>query len=160
MPFKIEVAALEDLDVLQKIEKECFSHEAFTREHLALLLEKPSAVSLTAKIDHKIVGFIIGVVETHGKVRMGHVFTIDVDTEHRRTGVGLKLLGELERILLEKGVDAVYLEVRVDNKAAIELYRKKGYTETQPLENYYSKGAHGFRMKKELKTKVRQSQKE
>jgi ribosomal-protein-alanine acetyltransferase len=151
MPFKIETATLEDLDALQKIEKECFSEEAFTQEHLTYLLETPNAISLKAEADNKIVGFIMGLIETHGKVRGGHIFTIDVAAKHRRTGIGLKLLDELERFFLENGVKAVYLEVRADNKAALELYRKKGYSEIQPLENYYSKGAHGFRMKKEFK---------
>jgi len=151
MPTKIETATLEDLDALQSIEKECFSEEAFTREHLAYLLETPNAISLKMKADHKIVGFIIGLIETFGKVRVGHIYTIDVAVKHRRTGIGLKLLEELEHVFLERGIKTVYLEVRADNKAALELYRKKGYTELQPLENYYSKGAHGLRMKKEFK---------
>jgi ribosomal-protein-alanine N-acetyltransferase len=151
MPFKIEKATLEDLDVLQKIEKECFSEEAFTREHLTYLLKAPNAISLTAKADNKILGFIIGLIETHGKVRMGHIFTVDVVAKHRRIGIGLKLLDELERVFLENGVKSVYLEVRADNNAALELYHKKGYGEIQSLENYYSKGAHGFRMRKDVK---------
>ena len=151
MPFQIDAAAIEDLDSLQKIEKECFSEEAFTRDHLTYLLTTPNAISLKAIADNKIVGFIIGLIETSGKVRMGHIFTVDVAANHRRSGIGLKLLDELERVFLENGVRAVYLEVRADNKAALELYRKKGYSEIQPLENYYSKGAHGLRMKKEIK---------
>jgi ribosomal-protein-alanine acetyltransferase len=151
MPFQIDAAALEDLDSLQKIEKECFSEEAFTRDHLTYLLKTPNAISLKAKADNKIVGFIIGLIETSGKVRIGHIFTVDVVAKHRRSGIGLKLLDELERVFLENGVRAVYLEVRADNKAALELYRKKGYGEIQPLENYYSKGAPGLRMKKEFK---------
>jgi len=151
MPIKIEKATLEDLDTLQSIEKECFTQEAFTREHLAYLLETPNAISLTAKTDHKIVGFIIGLIETDGRVRAGHIYTLDVALKHRRTGIGLKLLEELEHVLLERGVKTIYLEVRENNKAARELYRGKGYTELQPLENYYAKGAHGLRMKKELK---------
>ena len=151
MPFKIEKATLEDLDALQKIEKECFSEEAFTREHLTYLLETPNAINLKAEADNKIFGFIIGLIETHDKVRVGHIFTVDVAAKHRRTGIGLKLLDELERVFLEKSAKAIYLEVRADNKSALKLYRKKGYSETQPLENYYSKGAHGFRMKKEFK---------
>jgi len=151
MPLKIETATLKDLDALHKIESECFGVEAFAREHLAYLLELPDAVNLTVKKDHKIVGFIMGLIETYGQVRVGHIYTIDVAIKHRRSGIGLKLLEELEHVLLEKGAKAVYLEVRADNLAAIELYRKKGYIELQPLENYYSKGAHGLRMKKEFK---------
>jgi len=150
MSFKIETALLEDLDALQRIEIECFNEEAFTREDLTYLLETPNSISLKAEADNKIVGFIMGLIETHGKIKVGHIFTVDVATEHRRIGIGFKLIDKLECCLLEKGVKAVYLEVRGDNKAALELYHKKGYSETQPLENYYSKGAHGFRMKKRI----------
>jgi ribosomal-protein-alanine acetyltransferase len=151
MSFKIEAAALEDLDALQKIEEECFSEEAFTRDHLTYLLKTRNAISLRAKVDNKIVGFVIGLIETIGKIRMGHIFTVDVAASHRRSGIGLKLLDELEHVFLENGVRAVYLEVRADNKPALELYRKNGYSEIQPLENYYSKGAQGIRMKKAFK---------
>jgi len=151
MPLQIENATLKDLDALHNIEKECFTKEAFTREHLAYLLDTPNAIGLTAKTDQKIVGFIIGLTETYGKVKMGRIYTVDVAIKHRRTGIGLKLLEELEKAFLKNGVKTIYLEVRVDNKAALELYRKKGYTALQPLKNYYSKGTHGLRMKKELK---------
>jgi len=151
MPFKIEKAKLNDLDALENIEKECFTDEAFTREHIAALIESPNAVSLMAKTDNRIVGFIIGLIEAYGKIKVGHIYTIDVAVKHRRTGIGLKLLDELENIFLEKGVKTSYLEVRVDNKAARELYRKKGYIELEHLENYYSRGARGLRMKKEFK---------
>ena len=62
----------------------------------------------------------------------------------------MKLLDELESFFLENGVYAVYLEVREDNKGAIKLYRRKGYKKTQSLQNYYSKGTHGFIMEKKL----------
>jgi len=151
MPLKIEQAKLNDLDTLYRIERECFTLEAFTREHIASLLESPNAVSLVAKVNHEIVGFIIGMIENYGRVKVGHVYTIDVALKHRRAGVGLRLLDELEHVFLERGVKTSYLEVRIDNKAARELYRKKGYTELEPLENFYAKGRHGLRMKKELK---------
>jgi len=151
MPLKIENAKPNDLDILHRIERECFQLEAFTKEHLVYLLEHPNTVSLVAKKDHEIVGFIVGMVENYDGVRVGHVYTIDVAPKHRRAGVGLKLLDELERIFLERDVKTSYLEVRIDNKAALELYRKKDYTELEPLENFYAKGRHGLRLKKELK---------
>jgi len=151
MSLKIEKAKLNDLDVLHRIERECFTSEAFTREHIAYLLESPNAVSLVAKANHEIIGFIVGIIENYGRVTVGHVYTVDVAPKHRRIGVGLRLLNELEHIFLEKDVKTSYLEVRMDNKAARELYRKKGYAELEPLENFYAKGRHGLRMKKELK---------
>jgi ribosomal-protein-alanine N-acetyltransferase len=151
MPLKIEQAKLDDLDVLHRIEGECFTSEAFSKEHIAYLLGSPDAVSLVARADHEIVGFIVGMIENYGRVTVGHVYTIDVAIKHRRAGVGLRLLEELERVFLERDVKTSYLEVRTDNEAARELYRKKGYTELEPLENFYARGKHGLRMKKELK---------
>jgi len=151
MPLRIEQPKISDLDTLYRIERECFTVEAFTKEHIASLLESPNAVSLVAKADHEIVGFIIGMIEDYGKVKVGHVYTLDVALKHRRLGVGLKLIDELEHVFLERGVKTCYLEVRMDNKAARELYRRKGYTELEPLEDFYAKGRHGVRMKKELK---------
>jgi ribosomal-protein-alanine N-acetyltransferase len=151
MLLKIEQAKFNDLDALYRIERECFTSEAFTKEHIAYLLESLNAVSLVAKTNHEIVGFIVGMIENYGRVTVGHVYTIDVALKHRRIGVGLKLLDELEHIFLERDVKTSYLEVRIDNKAARELYRKKGYTELEPLENFYARGKHGLRMKKELK---------
>jgi len=151
MPLKIEQAKVTDLAALHRIEKECFTSEAFTKEHIAYLLESANAVSLVAKANHEIVGFIVGMIENYGRVTIGHVYTVDVAPKHRRTGVGLRLLNELEHIFLERGVKTSYLEVRIDNKAARELYRKRGYIELEPLENFYAKGRHGLRMKKELR---------
>ncbi len=150
MSLKIEPGKLKDLDALHKIERECFTFEAFTKKYISCLLKSPNVVSLVAKKDHESIGFIIGIIENHGKTTVGRVATIDVSPKHRRTGVGVKLLDELEHIFLEKGVRISYLEVRTDNRAARELYSKKGYNELEPLEDYYAKGKHGLRMKKEL----------
>ncbi len=150
MFIKIEKTTLKDLDALQNIEIECFGGQSYSRDQLICLLENPNAISLKAFSNHKIVGFIIGLIEASDNARLGHIYTIDVATVHRRAGIGLKLLEELEHIFSENGVKAVYLEVRADNKIAIDLYQKRGYTKIQPLSNYYAKGVMGFRMKKEL----------
>jgi len=151
MPLKIERAKLNDLDVLHRIERECFTSEAFSKEHIAYLLGNPDAMSLVARADHEIVGFIVGMIENYGRGVVGHVYTIDVAVKHRRIGVGVRLLDELERVFLERGIKTSYLEVRIDNEAARKLYRKKGYSELEALEDFYAKGRHGLRMKKELK---------
>ena len=146
----VRKATSKDLETLLNIERECFTLEAFTEKQMSYLLKSPNSVSLVAKVNDEVAGFTIGLIERHGKTKRGHVYTIDVAAKHRRMGIGLKLLGELERIFVEKGVETCYLEARVDNRAARELYRKHGYIELEPLENFYSIGVHGIRLKKEL----------
>jgi len=146
----IRQATPEDLYALWEIEKECFTVEAFTKEQIEYLLEASTGVSLLAQINHEIVGFIISLIYPHNETRVGHVYTIDVLTRHRRKGVASRLLGELEKIFIVKGVKACYLEVRLDNVAARRLYKKHGYVEIEQLRDHYGRGAHGVRLKKLL----------
>lgn len=146
----VELATIGDLEKLHKIERECFTIEAFTKEQMTRLLESPHTVSLVAQINGEVTGFIIGSIENLDKTKAGHVYTLDVAVKQRRRGIGLGLLQELEHILTKRGVKICYLEVRFDNVAARELYRKQGYTEVAPLRDYYYKGIHGIRLEKRL----------
>ena len=150
MSITIRRASLKDLDILCEIERECFPSEAFTQEQIGYLLRAPMGVSLIAEIDHETVGFIIGLIQGYGNARVGHIFTLDVLTRHRRRGVASRLLNDLERIFRERGVQTSHLEVRADNLAAQELYRKHGYTDVGVLKNYYGRGIHGVQLKKNL----------
>jgi ribosomal-protein-alanine acetyltransferase len=149
LSITIQRATINDLETLYQIERECFTIEAFNKQHIAYLLENPNAVSLMAKINNAIVGFIIGLIHRHNEEIIGRIYTLDVAVKYRRKGVGLKLLDKIERIFLEKGTKICYLEVRKDNMAALELYRKHGYIKVKELEHYYN-GTHGVRLKKKL----------
>jgi len=150
MTLRIKQATIEDLEKLYNIEKECFTFEAFSKGQIASLLKASNSVSLVAEENNEILGFIIGLIYNEQEEKIGHIFTIDVAIKHRRKGVGLKLLKELEKIFIKKGAKACYLEVRVDNSAARQLYHKQGYKEIEELKNFYRKGIHGIRLKKNL----------
>ena len=152
LSITIQRATINDLETLYQIERECFTIEAFSKEHIAYLLQNPNTVSLVAQTNGEIVGFIVGLIHRQDKMITGRVYTIDVASKHRRKGVGLKLLDELERIFVKRGVKICYLEARVDNVAALELYRKHGYVEVEKLKRYYE-GIHGVRFKKKLEPK-------
>ncbi|MEM4704049.1 MAG: GNAT family N-acetyltransferase [Candidatus Bathyarchaeia archaeon] len=126
MPLTVEHASIRNLDRLCEIEQECFKTEAFTKKHLALLLEDYNCVSLVAKENSEIVGFVIGALRLIGNTLTGHIFTIDVSVKYRGKGIGLKLLREIEKIFKEKGAKTSMLEVREDNIQALKLYQKAG----------------------------------
>jgi len=138
-----------------KIERECFTAEAFTKEQIASLLRNADVVGLLARVDGEIAGFIIGAIEYQIRARVGHILTIDVVVKHRRKGVGAKVLQAIENAFVERGAKISYLEVRVDNMAARRLYQKQGYEEIEPLNHYYSKGVHGLRLRKQLRPTLR-----
>ncbi len=85
------------------------------------------------------------------------MYTVDVAVKHRRKGVGLRLLREFEERLVENRVGICYLEARSGNLAALELYRKQGYTEVNVLKKFYSEGVDGIRLVKKLSARRNQS---
>lgn len=142
---------MQNLTELLKIERECFASEAFTKEQIEILLLNPNSIGLLAEINSEVAGFIIGGLENYHAVKAGHVYTLDVALKHRRLGIGLLILKEMESIFLKKGAEVSYLEVRVDNQAARKLYKRQGYVEAESLDDYYSIGVHGVRLIKKLK---------
>ena len=141
---------MSDMAELLRIERECFTIEAFKREQILLLLTDSKTVTFVAKVEGDVAGFVIGVIKDQGVTKTGHVLTLDVAPKYWRKGLGMKMLKEIEKIFLKMGAEISYLEVKKDNKAARRLYRKQGYTEIRCLNHYYSKGIHGFRLMKHL----------
>ena len=149
MSVKIEAISTKHLDRLHEIEIKCFEKEAFTKQQIAYLLTDYNSTGFIAKLNDEIVGFVIGKIHRGKKSATGHVLTIDVSPEHRRKGVGLRLLQEIERIFKSEGVRVCFLEAREDNIAGLSLYQKFGYGKVERLENYYG-NAHGVRLRKTL----------
>ena len=145
----LEDASSKDSDRLYEIEKECFNEEAFTKEQISQLLDDYNTVSLIARVQNEIAGFVIGMIHIERSALRGHVLTIDVGSVYRRKGIGTLLMDEIESIFRKKGVKALFLEVREDNTSAINLYLKLGYKIMGKLDNYYGK-IHGIYLKKNL----------
>ncbi|MEM1566421.1 MAG: ribosomal protein S18-alanine N-acetyltransferase [Candidatus Bathyarchaeia archaeon] len=149
MSITVEDASIKHLDRLYEIEMACFKREAFTKQQIAQLLQNNNTISLVAKENGEIVGFIIGMLSVEDDMVIGHILTIDVYPSHRRRGVGVKLLQEIEKIFRNKQASMCRLEVREDNIAALNLYQKLGYREVRKLKHYYG-NAHGILLEKPL----------
>jgi ribosomal-protein-alanine N-acetyltransferase len=143
----IEDANIRILGELYEIEKQCFEEEAFSKQQIGYLLEDYNGVSLVARVDKEIAGFIIGRVDLVRNRPVGHIMTIDVAPNYRRKGIAQKLLLETEAIFEAKGAKECRLEVRENNAAALGLYMKLGYEKISLLEHYYGE-AHGFYLRK------------
>jgi len=146
----IREAKIDDLETLHKIELECFGHEAFPKSWFEYFLKTPRFLNLVALVKGEIAGFIIGSIERYGNKTHGHIYSLDVSLGYRRRGVAYRLLNKAEEILIESGAEACHLEVRTDNIPALRLYKKRGYTITETLKNYYRTGVNGFRLSKNL----------
>lgn len=147
MEIKIEGASPRHLDELYAIEQQSFKEEAFSKQQIAYLLAEYNAVSLVARVNGEIAGFVIGRIDIERKLTAGHILTIDVALIHRRSGIAQQLLREIEAIFKKKGATECRLEVREDNAAALNLYQKLGYRKVAWLERYYGE-AHGLYLRK------------
>lgn len=148
--IKVRKASPLDLEDLYSIEVECFYEDAFPKSYLKQLIEKPCFITLVALIDNKVAGFITGAIEIFRGKLSGHIYSIDVKPEYRRMGVGSRLLEAIEDELRKSGAEICYLEVYVNNTAAINLYLKHNYRFLEQLKDYYGIKRDGIRMMKKL----------
>lgn len=89
---------------------------------------------LVALDDATVVGFA-GMLFVAGE---GHITTIAVHPDRQGDRVGTRLLLALLRGAAQAGVDAVTLEVRASNVAALALYRRFGFAPAGVRKDYYS----------------------
>ncbi len=67
----------------------------------------------------------------------GHVTTLSVDPAWQRRGIATRLLSALCREAAVRGMGAITLEVRAENRSAQALYRAFGFAPAGVRRNYY-----------------------
>jgi ribosomal-protein-alanine N-acetyltransferase len=70
----------------------------------------------------------------------GHVVSLAVRSSNRRAGIGRHLMEAAHDAMMRNGIKESYLEVRVDNAAAISLYKNMGYEIRRTVSSYYMDG--------------------
>ena len=136
----------EDFDALWQMDQECFAPGiSYSRPELRSFINQLGAFTLVAAEAEEIQGFI---VIQGGKA--GHVITIDVSQQARRSGVGSLLLRAAEQRLVSIGTRVVGLETAVDNLSALAFYKRHGYSVVRTWPRYYSNGVDALVLKKHL----------
>ena len=122
----------------------------------SLLAELPEAF-IVAEIKTQIVGYIMCKIEFGfsnfrklGFVKKGHVVSIAVLEAHQGKGIGTALMLEGINGVLSRKSDEIYLEVRVSNETAVQMYKKLGFITKSRLKTYYRDGEDAFLMAKDL----------
>ena len=75
------------------------------------------------------------------------ILNIETSPSHRRQGLAQGLLQEAFDWARQNQRQAVWLEVRVSNDAAVNLYRKTGFVQVSTRKRYYSDGEDALVMK-------------
>ena len=136
----------------------CFDPQlAYSRPELAVYMRRTGAFTLVAEslieethANGRTPGEIMGFIVAESRHRTGHIITIDVLPETRRSGIGSSLLQAAEDRLRQAGATVVELETAVDNAAAIQFYKRKDYFVERTVPGYYSNHLDALVMRKEL----------
>lgn len=98
------------------------------------IIENENTVYLVVEFDGKIIGY--------GGMWIifdeAHITNVCILPEYRGNGYAYSLMTALIGTAKEHGADAMSLEVRVSNKAALKLYKKCGFTIHGIRKRYYS----------------------
>jgi ribosomal-protein-alanine acetyltransferase len=138
-----------DINDCWRLDQRCFSDgEAYDRETIRYLVSHAQSVchKIISPADHML-AFVVGMIEPDGT---GHVVALAVAPEHRRIGLGRRLMYEVEQGFVRRGITTVRLEVRTSNVAAQKLYLNLGYKIVRRMSRYYTSGDDGFLMVKNL----------
>jgi len=147
VPFVIRDFSPKDFDTLWQIDQRCFPPGiSYSRQELRTYMSKRDAFTLIAGDSaNAVAGFIVA----HGGLT-GHIITIDILPEARRSGAGSLLLQAAENRLRQAGSRAVGLETAVDNLPALSFYKRHGYNLIRTWPRYYSNGVDALVLRKEL----------
>jgi ribosomal-protein-alanine N-acetyltransferase len=104
----------------------------------------PDGIWVAEKLN-KIIGFIIGVKTGEEK---GRILMLSVEEKNRRQNIGTTLLKNLLSELVKHNVKYIELEVRTDNKKAIQFYQKHGFRIVDTIKNFYQNGENAYLMTK------------
>jgi [ribosomal protein S18]-alanine N-acetyltransferase len=136
-----------DFETLYRIDQVCFPEGiAYGRFEMKVYLRAAGSHCLIAEAAGQIAGFILAELAPDE----GHIITLDVLEDCRRQGIGSLLLAAVEQEAASRGGMRMVLETATTNKAAIALWKKRGYRQFVTIEGYYGRGRDAFRMCKDL----------
>lgn len=138
MDVEIHPVVLADTLVLATLHGLSFapqSGEDWTAAAIAELLQMPGARALlaTRSDDSAPLGFVI----FRTVVDEGEIISLGVVPEARRMGVASRLLAQTFQLAVRLGVAKIFLEVAVDNQAALPFYRAHNFVQTGVRPKYY-----------------------
>lgn len=133
-PVAVRAMRMGDIEAVHEIERASFSEPWPAHALRQELTGNRLARYLVAERE----GVVVGYAGLWLMVDDGHITTFGVHPDHRRHGVGLRLLVAVAELAMEVGAARLTLEVRPTNSPARRLYERFGFIEAGRRPRYYS----------------------
>jgi ribosomal protein S18 acetylase RimI-like enzyme len=144
----IRPAALKDLDALERIETRSFETDRLSRRSFRYLLTKANAATLVDEKSGVVRGYAMLLFNTG--TSLARLYSYAVDPDYRNKGIGGRLVQAAEELAQENECVTLRLEVRKDNAASINLFKKCGYRYLEMVPDYYDDHMEAVRFEKLL----------
>ena len=102
---------------------------------------------IVAEKNHKIIGFLIGVKMDF---ELAKILMLAVSKPYRKQKIGSELLTRFLKKINIENIKRIELEVRTNNKTAIEFYQKHGFKIKEKIKEFYQSGETAYTMLKEI----------
>jgi len=98
---------------------------------------------LVAQVKDYVVGYIIfWIIEED----MGHIISLAVDQNYKREKIGSKLVNTALTTFTNFNIFKIGLEVRAENKEAVDFYKSLGFKIIKKVSNYYEDESDAYKM--------------
>ncbi len=133
----------QDVEEIVLIENQCFS-DPWSKEMFLDAFSLPICFGVVVENEGHIVGYACQTVLFED----AEILNIAVKKEHRREGLGKKLMLAMQEKAVALGAQKSFLEVRISNENALKLYRSLGYNDLSVRKKYYEDGEDALVMQK------------
>jgi ribosomal-protein-alanine N-acetyltransferase len=142
----IRLAQQKDLNDILRIERTAFKKYQFDRNQIKYLITKGRGIFLVTVAGDFVHSYIYCVITKRSKYARIH----SIATICPRKGNATMMILKAEEILKKMKKKGMTLDVDVKNKKAIKLYKKMGYKMIKHKENYYGRGEHADRYRRDF----------
>lgn len=145
----IRTALRSDIPRLVALENQCFDTDRLSRRNfLHLLSNKSHALTLVDESHGILRGYVMLLFSR--ATSAARLYSIAVDGTFRRQGVALLLLEAAEQAALDNDAITMRLEIRADNGASQNFFKKHGYKKFDAIADYYEDHQLALRFEKWL----------
>lgn len=140
---------------LVALEQRCFKdHYAahrFSRDDFTYYFGNPNSITFVASEGGRPIGYVLGIVKQASLRHVARVYSLAVDRQYRRQGIGTKLMTKFVAEARTRGCTVIYAEVAAANSTTLALFEGLCFSPVRRLPQYYGAEMDGIRLRWKLR---------